>query len=197
MFGQLRIAAVMLAVLTVITGVCYPLLVTGLAQAFFPHEANGSLVRAGSAEPHPALIGQPFAAPGYFWSRPSATTPHPYNAAASSGSNLGPTNPALMERIRDAAERLRAGAVDTTAGIPVDLLTASASGLDPHCSPAAMRYQIPRVARERGIAPDRLEALIAQHTEGRLLGIFGEPRINVVRLNHALNGLVASREGLP
>lgn len=196
MLTQLRIAAIMLAVFIVITGMCYPLLVTGLAQAFFPHEANGSLVRDGTGGPYSALIGQPFAAPGYFWSRPSATTPHPYNAAASSGSNLGPTNPVMVDRMLDAARRLRAGVVDTAAGIPVDLLTTSASGLDPHCSPAGIRYQIPRVARERGIPADRLEALIAQHTEGRMFGIFGEPRVNVVRVNRALDRMAADRGGV-
>ena len=175
---------------TLVTGLAYPLLVTGLGQLLFPVQANGSLILDPAGQPAgSALIGQRFDAPQYFWGRPSATAPHPYNAAASSGSNLGPTNPALIEAIRG---RVLAHAVmsdPTRNPIPVDLVTASASGLDPHISIAGARYQIARVARARGLAPERLDALIDSHSEGRQWGILGEPRVNVLKLNLALDAL--------
>ena len=175
---------------TLVTGLAYPLLVTGLGQLLFPVQANGSLILNPAGQPAgSALIGQRFDAPQYFWGRPSATAPHPYNAAASSGSNLGPTNPALIEAIRG---RVLAHAVmsdPTRNPIPVDLVTASASGLDPHISIAGARYQIARVARARGLAPERLDALVDSHSEGRQWGILGEPRVNVLKLNLALDAL--------
>ena len=175
---------------TLVTGLAYPLLVTGLGQLLFPVQANGSLILDPAGQPAgSALIGQRFDVPQYFWGRPSATAPHPYNAAASSGSNLGPTNPALIEAIRG---RVLAHAVmsdPTRNPIPVDLVTASASGLDPHISIAGARYQIARVARARGLAPERLDALVDSHSEGRQWGILGEPRVNVLKLNLALDAL--------
>lgn len=164
-------------VLTVLTGLAYPLLVTGIAQAAFPRQANGDA----------ALIGQPFSGPRYFWSRPSATTP-PYNAAASGGSNLGPTNPALIARVKADVERVRA-AHPGQGPIPVDLVTASASGLDPHISPAAAIYQVDRIAAARGLAPAAVRRLVERHVEGRWLGVIGEPRVNVLALNLDLDAM--------
>lgn len=172
---ELKPAILIFLVLTVLTGLAYPLLVTGIAQVVFPRQANGDA----------SLIGQPFTGPRYFWSRPSATSP-PYNAAASSGSNLGPTNPALIERVQADAARIRA-AHPGKGPVPVDLVTASASGLDPHISPAAAFYQVERVAAARGLDPAAVRRVVEQHVEGRFLGILGEPRVNVLRLNQDLD----------
>lgn len=190
--AQLRPALVSLLALTIITGVAYPLLVTGIAQAAFPAQANGSLIVAGGQVRGSALIGQPFADPRFFWGRLSATGAHPYNAfsaaalAGSSGSNLGPLNPALAEAARARIEALRAADPQAAPPYPADLVTASGSGLDPHISPAAAEFQVRRVARARGLSEDQVRRLVAQHTEGRLLGVFGEPRVNVLLLNLAL-----------
>lgn len=185
----LRPALVFFFVLTLLTGVAYPLVVTGLAQSLFPAQAGGSLILRGDKPVGSALIGQNFADPGHFWGRLSATTPMPYNAASSGGSNLGPLNPALTDAVKARIEALRAADPGNSAPVPVDLVTASASGLDPEISPAAARYQVARVARARGLAAEGVQALVAAHTEGRLWGLFGEPRVNVLRLNLALDVL--------
>jgi potassium-transporting ATPase KdpC subunit len=189
MSSQLRPALVLLALLTVITGVVYPLIVTVVAQVAFPRQANGSLVVRGDDVVGSALIGQPFDDPKYFWGRLSATAPFSYNAAASSGSNLGPLNPALTEAVKARVDALRAADPGNESPIPVDLVTASGSGLDPHVSPAAARWQVPRVARARGLDPAAVQALVEQHTEGRQWGFFGEARVNVLALNLALDGM--------
>ena len=189
MFSQLRPAIVLLALLTVITGVVYPLVVTLVAQVAFPGQANGSLVVRGDDVVGSALIGQPFDDPKYFWGRLSATAPFAYNAAASSGSNLGPLNPALTDAVKARVDALRAADPGNESPIPVDLVTASGSGLDPHVSPAAAHWQVPRVARARGLDPAEVQALVEQHTEGRQWGFFGEARVNVLALNLALDAL--------
>ncbi len=176
-------------VLAVIVGVIYPLAVTGIARGFFSHEAEGSMIVEKGQVLGSELIGQPFSDPGYFWSRPSATVPIPYNAAASSGSNLGPTNPVLLDAVAARIEALRAADPGNAAPVPVDLVTSSGSGLDPHISPAAAEYQVERVARARGLEEDTVRALVAQHTEGRQWGVFGDPRVNVLELNVALDAL--------
>jgi potassium-transporting ATPase KdpC subunit len=186
---QLRPALVALIALTLITGLLYPLVITGLAQMLFPRQANGSLILIDGQPVGSSLIGQPFDAPEYFWGRPSATSPFPYNAAASSGSNLGPTNDALMKAVQARIDALKAADPDNPLPLPVDLVTASGSGLDPHISPASAAYQVRRVARVRGIEEDVVRQLVSQHTEGRQLGILGEPRVNVLVLNLALDTL--------
>ncbi len=175
--------------LGVLTGAPYPLLVTGIARAVFPAAATGSILRREARIVGSSLIGQSFTRARYFWSRPSATTPQPYNGTASTGSNLGPLNPALADAVRARIAALRAADPGSAAPIPVDLVTASASGLDPHISVAAAEYQAARVARERGLDVARVRALIAAHREGRLLGVLGEPRVNVLELNLALDAL--------
>jgi K+-transporting ATPase ATPase C chain len=188
MLAQLRPAIVVLIVLTVVTGVVYPLVVTGIAQLLFPHQANGSLIVKDGKVLGSALIAQPFDDPKYFWARPSATSPFPNNAGASSGSNLSPTNPALIKAVQDRVDALRAADPGNTSRVPVDLVTASGSGLDPHISPAAALYQLPRVAKARGMSEDAVRALVDKNTEGRQLGFLGEPRVNVLLLNLALDG---------
>lgn len=186
---QLRPALMMLLVLTVLTGVMYPLAVTGLAQLLFPNQANGSLIIRDGKVIGSELIGQYFDEPKYFWGRPSATSPFPYNAAASSGSNLGPTNPALIEAVKTRVEALRVADPGKAALVPVDLVTASGSGLDPHISQAAALYQANRVARVRGLQESQVKELIGLYTEGRQFGLLGEPRVNVLKLNLALDDL--------
>lgn len=183
MLNELKPALLMLALLTVVTGGIYPLVVTGVAQGVFPHQANGSLIEQDGKVAGSELVGQPFSAPKYFWSRPSATGPVPYNGGASSGSNQGPTNPALAEAAKARIQALRAADPGNTAPIPVDLVTASGSGLDPHISPAAAEYQASRVARIRGLDVAAVRALVARHTEGRTYGVLGEARVNVLGLN--------------
>lgn len=193
--AQLRPALVSLLVLTLITGVVYPLVVTGIAQVAFPSQANGSLIVENGELRGSALVGQPFADPRYFWGRLSATGVHPYNAfngealAGSSGSNLGPLNPALTEAVQARIDALRAADPQATGPVPVDLVTASGSGLDPHISPAAAAFQVRRVAQARGLSEAQVRELLAQQTEGRDFGLFGEPRVNVLRLNLALDSL--------
>ena len=176
-------------VLSVLTGIVYPFVVTGIAVLCCERQAQGSLIRQGDHLVGSALLGQPFDDPKYFWSRPSATTPQPYNGVASTGSNLGPTNPAQIDAVKAHLTALQQADPDNRLPVPVDLVTASGSGLDPHISPAAAAYQVMRVARARGIDPARLRTLVAAHTEGRQWGVFGEPRINVLELNLALDAL--------
>ena len=178
---ELRTSILIFLVLTVLTGLLYPLAVTAIAQGVFPHQANGSLIVSNGHAAGSELIGQPFSGPRYFWGRPSATAPFPYNAANSGGSNLGPTNPDLIQRVRADVERTRAA--NGGGPIPVDLVTASASGLDPHVSPAAAFYQVHRVAAARGLDPAALRRRVEKHVEGRWLGLIGEPRVNVLELN--------------
>lgn len=187
MTKQLRPTIILLALLSVLTGIIYPLLITGVAQVVFPHQANGSLIVRNGVAVGSELIGQAFSDPKYFWSRPSATTPQPYNAAASSGSNLGPLNPDLAKAVRDRIETLRAADPDNNAPVPVDLVTASASGLDPHITPAAAFYQAARVARARHMEESAVRRLVQEQIEGRTFGLFGEPRVNVLELNLALD----------
>jgi K+-transporting ATPase ATPase C chain len=188
MVAQVRPALVLLAVLSVVTGLAYPALVTAVAQAAFPFQANGSLITRDGQVVGSALIGQPFDDPKYFWGRPSATSPFGYNAGASSGSNLSPTNPDLVKAVQGRVEALRAADPGNTAPVPVDLVTASGSGLDPHISPAAALYQVSRVARERKFSRETVLTLVERHTEGRFWGLLGEPRVNVLALNLALDG---------
>jgi K+-transporting ATPase ATPase C chain len=187
MFRELRAAAVLLLVLSVITGIAYPLIVTGLAQVVFPAKANGSLIESGGKAVGSELIGQTFADPKYFWSRPSATSPYSYNASSSSGSNQGPLNPALTDAVTTRAKALRDADPGNTALVPADLVTASASGLDPHISPAAAEFQLARVAKARGLDPQKVRALVTLATEERQFGFLGEPRANVLKLNLALD----------
>ena len=187
MLNLIRPAIGLFILLTLLTGVVYPLAVTGIAQGVFPRQANGSLILDKAGKPLGSeLIGQPTSDPRYFWGRPSATSPFPYNAAASSGSNLGPTNPALIDAVKARVEALRQADPSQQGAVPVDLVTASGSGLDPHISPAAAEYQVNRVAKARGVDPNVVRNLVAKYTEGRQLGILGEPRVNVLMLNLAL-----------
>ncbi|MEO7050463.1 MAG: potassium-transporting ATPase subunit KdpC [Rhodanobacter sp.] len=183
----LRQSLSLLLLMTVITGVLYPLAATGLAQLIFPYQANGSLIVKDGKPFGSALIGQSFTEAKYFWGRPSATSPNPYNGASSSGSNLGPTNPALTEAVKQRIAALRAADPDNLAPVPVDLVTSSGSGLDPQISPAAARYQLERVARARGLSTPQVQALLDQNTSGRQFGLLGEPRVNVLQLNLALD----------
>jgi K+-transporting ATPase ATPase C chain len=185
----LRPAISLFVLLSVVTGVFYPLLVTGVARLAFPAAASGSLIVREGKPIGSELIGQNFTEPKYFWGRPSATAPQPYNAAASSGSNLGPLNPALAAAVKARIEALRAADPGNPRPVPIDLVTASASGLDPHISPAAADYQAERVARSRQLDPQAVRQLIAQHSEGLDLGVFGEPRVHVLRLNLALDAI--------
>ena len=186
---HLKPAILSFVMLTIVTGVVYPLVVTGIAQLVFPRQANGSLIEQNGAVVGSSLIGQPFDDPKYFWSRISATSPQPYNGAASSGSNLGPLSDALTDAVKGRIDALKAADPDNTAPIPVDLVTASGSGLDPHISPAAAQYQAARVARVRGIPESTVRSLVAQHTRGRQLGFLGEPVVEVLPLNLALDAL--------
>ena len=188
MLTHVRAAIVSLALLTVVTGVAYPALVTLIGQLVFPRQANGSLIMKDGKTVGSALIGQPFDDPKYFWGRPSATTPFGYNAGSSVGSNLSPTNADLIKTVQGRVDALRAADPGNTTPVPVDLVTASGSGLDPHISPAAALYQVARVARARKMSPSDVEALVQRHTEGRQLGFLGEPRVNVLALNLALDG---------
>lgn len=185
----LRPALILFLFLTLVTGVAYPLVVTGVAQSLFPTQAGGSLILRDGKPVGSALIGQNFSDPGHFWGRPSATGPMPYNAAASGGSNQSPLNPALVDAVKGRIEALKAADPGNTAPVPVDLVTASASGLDPHISPAAARYQVARVAKARGIAPEKVQGLVEQQTEKPLAGFFGESRVHVLCLNLALETL--------
>ncbi|MHB1059742.1 MAG: potassium-transporting ATPase subunit KdpC [Rhodanobacter sp.] len=183
----LRQSFALLLVMTVITGILYPLASTGLAQLIFPHQANGSLIVKDGKPVGSVLIGQSFTDPKYFWGRPSATAPNAYNASASTGSNLGPTNPALTDAVKQRIAALRAADPGNAAPVPVDLVTASGSGLDPEISPAAAQYQLERVAKARGLSTSQVQALVNEYTSGRQLGVLGEPRVNVLQLNLALD----------
>jgi K+-transporting ATPase ATPase C chain len=187
MWRQLRIALILLGLFTVITGIIYPLMVTGIAQAFFHHQASGSMIEENGKDVGSELIGQPFSDPRYFWGRLSATSPFPYNASSSSGSNYGPLNPELRQAIQTRIDALKAVDPDNNQPIPVDLVTFSASGLDPHISIAAADYQVSRLARYRGLSEEQIYALVNRFTEERQFGILGEPRVNVLELNMALD----------
>ena len=189
MISHLRPALVLLAALHVLTGLVYPLVVTGVAQVIWHDKANGSVVSIGGKDVGSSLIGQPFSAPGYFWGRPSATSPAPYDASGSNGSNLGPTNPALLDAVRDRVAALRQADPTLTGPVPVDLVTASGSGLDPDISAAGALAQVNRVAAARGVSPQRVRQLVEGRIQERALGFLGEPRVNVLALNLALDGL--------
>jgi K+-transporting ATPase ATPase C chain len=175
--------------LTLLTGVAYPLVVTVVAKVVFPAQADGSLLMRDGRAAGSRLLGQPFSSARYFWGRPSATEPQPYNGAASTGSNLGPTNAALAKAVKARVSVLRAADPQNARPVPIDLVTASASGLDPHISPAAAEYQVERVSRARGLAPVVVRGLVADHTEQRTLGLLGEPRVHVLELNLALDAM--------
>lgn len=197
MTSQLRPALTLFAALSVITGLAYPLAVTGAAQLAFPAQANGSLILRDGKPVGSELIGQFFSDPGHFWGRPSATGPMPYNAANSGGSNQGPTNPALTDAVRARIQALRAADPGNTAPVPIDLVTASASGLDPHISRAGADYQLARVARARELPEARLRELVERHTEQPWLGFLGEPRVKVLALNLALDAIAAPAPAAP
>jgi K+-transporting ATPase ATPase C chain len=194
MFKQLRPVLTVFLLLTVATGIVYPLLVTGIGQVAFPEKANGSLILKEGGYAGSELIGQPFDDPKYFWGRPSATPDFPYNSASSSGSNLGPSNPALAETVKARVEALQKADPENKSPIPIDLVTSSGSGLDPHISPAAALYQTPRVARARGLSGGQVRRLVNRFTEPRQLGFLGEPRVNVLKLNLALDRLQGQGE---
>jgi len=187
MKNLLRPLIVLFAVLSAVTGLAYPALVTAVGQTLFHDEANGSLIERDGKVVGSKLIGQQFDAPQYFWGRLSATSPMPYNAQASGGSNLGPTNPALLDEVKGRIDALKAAGTDMSKPVPVDLVTSSGSGLDPEISPAAAAYQIDRVAKARGLGENDVRALVDRYTSGRQFGILGEPRVNVLRLNLALD----------
>lgn len=187
-----RPALMLLVLFTLVTGILYPLAITGLAQAVFAVKAGGSIIERNGVPVASRLIGQNFSDTKYFWSRPSATAPTPYNGAASGGSNQGPLNPALVDAVKGRVAALRAAHPDQKGLVPVDLVTTSASGLDPHESVAAALYQVERVAKARNLPVERVKALVAEHTEGRFLRVFGEPRVNVVELNLALDAVAAA-----
>jgi len=189
MIRILRQAVACIVVFTVITGVIYPLVVTAIVQLVFPRQANGSLIIDNGKTVGSSLIGQSFSSPKYFWARPSATSPIAYNAANSAGSNLGPLNPALTENVKARITQLKAADAASKPLVPVDLVTASGSGLDPDISPAAAEYQVSRVAKTRNIDESEVRKLIAEYTRNRQLGILGEPRVNVLELNLALDNL--------
>ena len=189
MLRMIRISFLMLGLMTLLTGVAYPLAVTGIASAVFPFRASGSLIERNGRIAGSELIGQQFSGKGWFWGRPSATTPFPYNAEASGGSNLGPTNPVLLDTVKARAVALRQAHPGNKALVPVDLITASGSGLDPDISPEAAAYQVDRVASERALPRDVVAGLVSRHTEGGFLGVLGEPRVNVLKLNLSLEGL--------
>lgn len=189
MTSSIRPALVLFALLSALTGLAYPLLVTGTAQLVFPAQAHGSLIQRDGRVIGSSLIGQSFTDPAHFWSRPSATSPEPYNAANSSGSNLGPSNPVLHDAVRHRIAALRAADPGNALPVPADLVTASASGLDPHISRAAADYQVPRVARARGLPEAQVRSLVEAHTEGVVLGFLGTPRVNVLQLNLALESV--------
>jgi potassium-transporting ATPase KdpC subunit len=193
MTSLIRPTLVLLALLTFIVGIVYPALVTAIGQTLMPDRANGSLVAVNGKTVGSLLIGQSFSSPKYFWSRPSATGPMPYNAAASSGSNLGPTNPALAEAVAVRIEALKAADPQAVAKVPIDLVTTSASGLDPHISEAAARFQVNRVAAARGQSSETVMKLVDAHREGALFGFIGEPRVNVLKLNLALDASAAPK----
>jgi K+-transporting ATPase ATPase C chain len=183
MLSQFRPAIVSFLLLSAITGIAYPLVVTGIAQLVFPHQANGSLILKDGKVVGSELIGQQFSDTKHFWGRPSATSPYPYNAASSSGSNQGPSNPALADAVASRVKALKDADPGNTLPVPVDLVTASGSGLDPHISIAAADYQVGRVAKARGLDPAKVRELVAKHTEGRQWGFLGEPRVNLLELN--------------
>lgn len=189
--SELRPALVLFALLSLLTGFLYPLVVTGIGQVAFPSQANGSEIAVGERAIGSRLLGQPFSDSKYFWSRPSATAPQPYNGAASSGSNQGPLNPALASAVKDRVAALHAAYPGNTAPVPIDLVTASGSGLDPHISPAAAEYQAARVARIRGVPEQQVLDLVQEATVGRTFGILGEPRVTVLELNLSLDALPA------
>jgi potassium-transporting ATPase KdpC subunit len=191
---HVRISFILFCVLTIMTGVIYPLVVTGMAQLFFPEKANGSLIQTGKELLGSELIGQPFSDPKYFWGRPSATTPFAYNAAASSGSNFGPLNKDYWAVLQQRVRRLQRADSLCTESIPADLVTGSGSGLDPHISVSAALYQVHRVASWRGMSEERIRSLIRTCTEDRQWGIFGEPRVNVLKINLALDDVRAGKE---
>ncbi|KVQ98252.1 potassium-transporting ATPase subunit KdpC [Burkholderia ubonensis] len=188
----IRPLLVIFVVLTAVTGLAYPAVMTVFGQAVFPSQANGSLIEQDGKVVGSALIGQPFDAPQYFWGRLSATTPMPYNASGSGGSNLGPLNPSLADQVKARIAALRDAGTDLSKPVPVDLVTASASGLDPDITPAAAAYQVERVAKARNLSPDALARLVAANTTGRQFGVLGEPRVNVLKLNLALDAAQAA-----